>query len=785
MTSAVTHHDTNLSVEQRVDALLSEMTLDEKLAQMAGIWVTELVDRERRPVPEKVAHHLRNGIGHLTRVGASSLLPPQESAKLANTLQRHLLEHTRLRIPAIVHEESCAGYMARGATTFPQAMAMAATWEPELIERITRIIRQQMRAVGAHHALAPVLDVVRDPRWGRVEETFGEDPFLISAIGAAYIRGLQGDSWDGRVIATAKHFAAYGLSEGGMNWAPVHLAERELREYFLTPFRAAVQGAGIQSVMPAYHELDGVPCHADRRLLIDILRREMGFDGTVVSDYFGINMLREYHHVAENKSAAARLAVEAGVDVELPNADCYGEPLRQAVESGQLDISLIDACVVRVLRQKVALGLFENPYVDEGRVPEVFSQPDAVALSRQAAAKSAVLLKNNGILPLSSAHKVIAVIGPAAHSIRSLQGDYHYPSHLEGMFDPDQSLEAPNPAQPSVKIDWTEHFPPSITVLDGVRQALGDSAEIVYAAGCSITGEDTSGFGEAVAAARGADVAVLVVGDKAGLSRGATSGESIDRADICLPGVQSELIRAVAATGTPVVVVLIHGRPYALSDIEPHAAAILTLWQPAEQGGAALADVLTGAVNPGGKLPMSFPRAVGQIPVYYNHKPSGGRTHWQGDYADLSTKPLYAFGHGLSYTRFEYADLQLSAQEIDANGSVEVSVTVRNVGERAGDEVVQLYIGDPVASVTRPLKALKGFQRVSLAAGEARRVSFSLSARHWAFYDLQMRYQVEAGEVQVMVGAASDDIRLTGTLRISGAPSVEVEPVFFTPSSIH
>lgn len=783
MTANTIHLDSSLSVDQRVDALLSEMTLDEKLAQITGIWVTELIDRERQPVPEKLAHRLGHGIGHLTRVGASSLLPPFESAKLANTLQRYLLERTRLSIPAIVHEESCAGYMARGATTFPQAMAMAAMWEPELVEQIARVIRGQMRAVGAHHALAPVLDVVRDPRWGRVEETFGEDPFLISAIGAAYIRGLQGDSWDGRVIATAKHFAAYGVSEGGMNWAPVHVPEREMREIFLTPFRAAVKGVGIQSVMPAYHELDGVPCHADKRLLVDILRDEMGFDGTVVSDYFGINMLREYHHVAEDKGEAARLAIEAGVDVELPNQDCYGSPLKTAVEAGRVEIGLIDACVRRVLRQKIALGLFENPYVDEARVPEIYADADAVSLSRQAAGKAIVLLKNDGILPLSGA-KTIALIGPAAHSIRSLQGDYHYPSHLEGMFDPEQSLEAPNPAQPNVKIDWSTHFPPSVTALDGVRAALGDSTEIVYAKGCDIDSEDTSGFAEAVSLVKGVDVAVLVVGDKAGLSKGATSGESIDRADICLPGVQSALIQAIAATGVPVVVVLVHGRPFALSDIEPYANAILTSWQPAEQGGAAIADILTGLVNPGGKLPMSFPRAVGQIPVYYNHKPSGGRTHWQGDYADLSTKPLYPFGHGLSYTQFDYSDLHLSKTEVDAHGEIEISVTVCNSGKYAGDEVVQLYVGDPLASVTRPVKALKGFKRVHLSAGDSKRVTFTLSAQHLAFYDLDMQYQVEGGEVSVMVGSSSDDIRQNGTFTITGK-STPVEQVYFTPVEVH
>ncbi len=766
MTSQV---NSALSVEDKVQVLISEMTIEEKTAQLCGIWTTDLINVSTRQFdPPKAAPHLKDGIGHITRIGAVSLLYPSDSAKVANEMQHYLVEQTRLGIPAIVHEESCAGYLARGATTFPQAIGLAATWQPELVEKMAGYIRQQLRAVGAHHALAPVLDVVRDARWGRVEETFGEDPFLVSRMGVAYINGLQNHDLREGIVATAKHFVGYGMSEGGMNWAPAHIPERELREIFLVPFIAAIQEANVASIMNAYHEHDGVPCGSSRELLVDLLRGELGFEGVIASDYFTLPAFINYHHIAKDAQEAAKYGLEASIDVELPTRDCYGQPLLDALAAGTIALDLVEASLRRVLTMKFQLGLFDNPYVDEGRVVEVYNTSEQIGLSRQLAEKSIVLLKNEGgILPLKSTLKSIAVIGPHADSIRLLQGDYHYPSHMEGIFNPDHSADAPVPVA-ETRIDWTTFFPPSITVLQGIRPLVSPETQVLYAKGCEVLSEDTRGFAEAVAAAQQAEVAVVVVGDKSGLSKGSTVGESIDRASLELFGVQQQLVEAIHATGTPVVVVLMIGRPASITWIAEHIPGVMVAWLPAQEGGSAIANTLFGKVTPGGKLPISFPRAVGQVPIYYNHKPSGGRTHWQGDYADMSAKPLFPFGFGLSYTTFEYGDLHISSPTVSADGTVKIQATVKNVGEQVGEEVVQLYLHDPIASVTRPVKELKGFQRVSLQPTEQRTLTFELPVQQLAFYDRQMNLVVEAGEIEVMIGCSSEDIRLRGSFNIVG-----------------
>lgn len=783
MVVARTYLDQQRSVEERVEALLSQMTLEEKVAQLWGVWVTDVINDARQLDSSKAQKHLANGAGHLTRVGALSLVPPTQNAALANSIQRYLVENTRLGIPAILHEESCAGYLARGATTFPQAIGMAATWQPELIEKMADIIRQQMRAVGGHHTLAPVLDVVRDARWGRVEETFGEDPFLISALGTAYTKGIQGDNWLSGVIATAKHFIGYGASEGGMNWAPAHIPERELREIYVPPFAAAIKEGRIASAMNAYHEMDGIPCANSYDLMVKLLREELGFDGVVVSDYFAINMLMEYHHVAPDKKTAAITSLQAGIDVELPAADCYGQPLIDALKAGEVDISLIETSVRRLLKQKFELGLFEHPYVDEGRVIEFYDQPHHQQLSYEIALKSMVLLKNDGLLPLNPAHKKVAVIGPHADSVRLMQGDYHYPSHLENIFDPNKSMDAPNPSATIAPFDWTDHFPPSVTVLKGIEASDVADVEVVYAQGCGPTGDNAQGIAQAVATAETADVIVLTLGDQSGLGGQSTVGESIDSATLELPAIQQQLLQALYATGKPIVAVLFTGRPYNITWLDEHLPAILQAWLPGEQGGAAIADVLFGKVNPGGKLPMSFPRHVGQLPMYYNHKPSGARSHWQGEYHDMPTTPLYPFGHGLSYTSFTYSDLTISNDKPQANDTIDISVTVANTGAVAGDEIVQLYVHDLVGSVARPVQELKGFTRVTLNAGESCHVTFHLSLQHLGFYDRQMQFVVEPGDVEIMVGSSSKDIRQKANIVVGGA-TTPVEPAYFTPVTV-
>ncbi|MCH7707266.1 MAG: glycoside hydrolase family 3 C-terminal domain-containing protein, partial [Myxococcales bacterium] len=683
-------------------------------------------------------------------------------------------ESTRRGIPAIVHEESCAGYSARAATCFPQVIGIASTWEPQLVEEMARVIRSQMRAVGAHQALAPVLDVARDPRWGRTEETFGEDPYLVARMGTAYVRGLQGDSLRSGIVGTGKHFVGYGAPEGGLNWAPAPLPRRELLERFVPPFAAAIHEAGLASVMNAYHEIDGVPCGASRELLDGLLRTQLGFDGVVVSDYFTLQTLVSYHHVAENESEAARRGLEAGIDLELPVLAYYGEPLRQAIESGRVPLAWVDRSVARVLRMKFELGLFEQALVDADAAPAHFDTPTQRELARRIALKSIVLLQNRGeLLPLDPGLGRIAVIGPCADSARLMQGDYHYPTHLEVL-----SKTGPPGAADELTLD--ELFVPMVTVLDGIRAAVTDGCEVHSARGCEILTDSTRDFEEAVELARGADVAIVVVGGRSGLVEGCTSGEFCDRAELGLFGVQTELVLAVVATGTPTVVVLINGRPLALSRLVDDVPALLEAWLPGEEGGHAIADVLFGRSSPAGRLPVTLPRAVGQLPLYYNHKPSGARSPLHGDYVDLSTQPLFPFGHGLSYTHFEYKDLQLGARELPATGTLEISLDVTNAGERAGEEVVQLYVRDCVASLTRPVKELKGFLRLGLEPGETRTAVFELDLGQLAFYDADMVFLVEPGTVEIMLGSSSEAIWLRGEIEITGPPrrlrSIDVAP---------
>ncbi len=757
-----------LAAGKRAEDLLKRMTLREKAAQLSGIWVYEIL--EKFAFSERKARvRMGEGIGQITRLGGASNFLPSQAAAAANEIQRFLVESTRLGIPALIHEESCSGYLTRGADVFPQALGIASSFEPAIAEGMGRIIREQMMALGARQALAPLLDVTRDPRWGRTEETFGEDRCLVSRMGVAYIRGLQGESLSDGIVATGKHFVGYGASEGGMNWAPAHLGERELAETYLYPFEAAVREAGLRSIMPGYHELDGIPCHANKRLLADVLRGEWGFDGLIVSDYFGINMMHDHHGAAADKNHAARMALDAGVDVELPSTDCYGDPLVAAVEKGLVPLALVETSVLRVLEMKFRLGLFERPYVDVAGAPAHFRTEDQRRFARTAAEKSIVLLKNDGILPLSKGRKRIAVVGPNADSVRDMLGDYSYPSHVESLLDMGADNFAHTPLPDDV-VDVAGSLPEMESVLASLRAAAPEIA-FEYAEGCTVRGGGDDGLRAAVETARRSDLVIAVLGDKAGLIDDCTSGEARDRSTLELPGRQEELLAALVATGVPVVVVLIAGRPYPLARIQEKLAAVLMAWFPGEEGGSAVASVLFGDVNPAGRTPISFPRSVGQIPVYYGHRPSGGRTHWKGDYVDESTKPLYPFAHGLSYTTFAYSALSLPASA-DTAGSFEVSCTVKNAGKVDGEEVVQLYVRDVLSDITRPVKELVGFVRVAIPAGASRRVRFTVPAERLAFLDRDFRTVVEPGELAVMVGASSADIRLSGSLELTGETRV-------------
>lgn len=778
------YQNPSLPVEARVADLLSQMTLAEKIGQLGSAWVFEVLD-DMTFSQAKADRLLANGLGQVTRIGGASSLDPTAGAELANAIQKYLVENTRLGIPAMVHEECCSGYMARNATCFPQTIGVASTWEPDLAEAMGAVVKTQMRAAGAHQGLSPVLDVTRDPRWGRTEETFGEDPYLVSRMGAAFVQGLQGQNWQEGVIATAKHFVGYGVSEGGMNWAPPHIAPRELREVYLLPFEAAVKEASLASVMNGYHELDGVPCGASKELLTHILREEWGFDGIVVSDYFAVNQLMEYHQLVATKSEAAMMALDAGIDVELPSTDCYADPLRQAVESGAMDEATFDHAVSRVLSLKFMLGLFENPYVDAQKAQTVFDTPDQRQLAYEVAQKSIVLLKNeDNLLPLDKSLNSIAIIGPNADSVRNMIGDYAYPCHIETlveMRDEDNVFNMPIPD----KIEMVDNFVPIISVLAGIKNKLSSETKISYAQGCEVLSDSQAGFAEAIAVAQKAEVAIVVVGDKAGLTKDCTTGESRDRASLDLPGVQQALVEAIVGTGTPVVVVLANGRPLSIPWLAEHVPAILEAWLPGEEGAAAVADVLFGDYNPGGKLPISFPRTVGQVPVYYGHKKSGGRSHWQGDYVDVSTKPLFPFGYGLSYTTFKFDSLRLDRSEVEIGGQVTISVDLTNTGPRQGDEVVQLYIRDPQASVTRPVKELKGFKRVTLEPGETKTVTFELFTNQLGFYNQEMDYVVEPGTIEVMVGSSSEEIHVAGEFTISGETTdISHDKAFFSAANV-
>jgi len=756
------YRDSSKSIDIRTKDLISRMTLDEKLAQLGGVWGFEVME-DKRFSPSRAESLIKNGVGQISRAGVGTTLPPKEIATLMNNIQKFLIENTRLGIPAIVHEECLNGFMAKEATIFPQIIGIASTWDPELVERMTAIIKTQMRAVGVHQGLSPVLDVTRDPRWGRVEETFGEDPYLIARMGISYTRGLQGDDLSKGVIATLKHFVGYGASEGGLNWAPAQIPPRMLREVFLYPFKEAIK-AGALSLMNAYHEIDGTPCGASQELLANILREEWGFEGIVVSDYFAIENLQSYHRIAPDKAGAGKLALTAGIDIELPKSDCYAQPLKEQIEKGIVSESLLDQAVSRILRLKFMLGLFENPYVKPEKTTRIFDTPDHRKLALEAARKSLVLLKNeDNILPLSKNVKTIAVIGPNADSQRNLLGDYTYAAHiaLTGMMA--NVLGIPLPAK---DVEPDQITIPVVTILEGIKAKVSANTKVLYAQGCGVSDNSKDDFHKAIETAQKADVAVVVGGGKSGITPEHTCGEMRDSAELRLPGVQEELIKAVYETNTPVVLILVNGRPLVLGWITEKIPAIIQAWLPGEESGNAVADVLFGDYNPSGKLPISFPEKVGQIPVYYGHKPSSARSQLWGNYTDASTSPIFEFGYGMSYTTFEFSNLRIEPKQVSPTGEVSIKVDVKNTGTRAGEDVVQLYINDVVASITRPVKELKGFKRIALEPAETMTVEFKLLAETLGFYDKDMKFTVEPGIFIVGIGHSSKDIPLLGEFEV-------------------
>jgi beta-glucosidase len=737
-------------LSKKVKELIKKMTLEEKIAQLQAVFAKNLVDEKGEFSEEKAQKYLKYGIGQITRLAGDKGVEPEKAVILRNKIQRFLKEKTRLGIPAIIHEECLSGYLAKGATTFPQAIGMASTFEPDLVQKVTDVIRKQMKAIGVHQGLAPVLDIPRDPRWGRTEETFGEDPYLVSRMASSYVKGLQGEDWKEGIVATIKHFTAYGISEGARNLGPAKIGERELREVFLFPFEVAVKEAQAGSLMNAYHEIDGIPCASSKFLLTKVLRWEWGFKGFVVSDYIAIRMLENFHRVAKDAKEAAVLALEAGIDIELPEIDCYGEPLIQAVKEGLISEEVIDTSVERVLRAKFLLGLFEEEEKDPKKVYETFDLPEHRELAREVARRSIVLLKNNGILPLPKDIKSIAVIGPNADNPRNLHGDYSYTVHIPSV---SETLEGQ-------KIEEVCAVP-TVSILDGIKKKVSKTTEIHYAKGCNIVDGSDEDISKALEEAKKSEVIIAVMGEESGLFHRGISGEGNDRSELELPEIQRKLLKELKKLGKPIILVLVHGRPLALKWEDENMDAILTAWYPGEEGGNAVADVIFGDYNPSGKLPISFPAVTGQIPVYYNRKPSAFT-----DYVDATAKALYPFGHGLSYTNFEYSKLEIKPQIVNSLEPIEISFKIKNVGKLSGEEVVQLYIHDEIASLERPVKELKGFKKVYLNPGEEKTVKFILYPEQLAFYDEFMRFVVERGNFEVMIGSSSEDIKLKGNFQV-------------------
>ena len=743
------YRDAKLPVEQRVADLVSRMTLEEKIAQMGSVWENRqffpdpqslLVDDKGNFLPERAAVLLKNGLGEFSRPGEGR--GPRASAEFTNAVQKWVKENTRLGIPVLFHDECLHGHVAPKATSYPQAIALASTWDPDLIHDVFTATAAEVRAAGAHHCLAPILDLARDPRWGRTEETYGEDPYLVSHIGLAAIQGFQGKGPTldkTHVMATAKHFAVHGQPEGGTNVAPGNYSERVVREYFLKPFEVAVTQGHIQTVMPSYNEIDGIPSHSNKPLLDGILRREWGFQGMVVSDYFGITELRTVHHIVDSNEVAARYALDAGVDVELPFVAAYPS-LPDQIKQGTVSEAAIDRAVARILRVKFLSGLFEDPYVDAAYAEKITNSREHQQLSLEAAHEAIILLKNQDhLLPLDKTkYKHIAVIGPNAAAV-----------HLGGYSD--------NPGR-------------GVSVLQGIKTKVGSSAEVLYSEGCKITESDadwnadkvvlgdpalnTKRIEEAAKLVQTADVVILALGGNEQTSREAWAvNHPGDRDNLDLLGNQDDLVRAILATGKPAVVFLQHGRPNSINYIAEHVPAILEGWYLGQEGGTAVADVLFGDYNPAGRLPITVPRSVGQLPDYYYQKPSAKR-----EYLGSSTLPLFPFGWGLSYSTFKYANVRATPDAIGPFGQTKVSVDVSNTGSVRGDEVAQLYIRQDVSSVTRPVKELRGFHRIALEPGETKTVEFTLGPDELSFLNRDMHRVVEPGSFTIMVGGNSVEL---------------------------
>lgn len=743
------YKDASAPVEARVNDLLSRMTVEEKVAQLRGFWDSEkkYIGQDDIFKEEKFAEILKNGIGQIGPIPMNI----DKDLAFKNALQKYLKEKTRLGIPAIFHDEGCHGLMKPEATSFPMTIGLASSWDPKLFEEVFAVVAKEMRARGGHQALTPILDVCRDPRWGRIEETYGEDPFLNSRLGAATVKALQGGTngeiGPNHVLSTLKHFSGHGVPEGGLNRSPGHITPHDMREIHLFPFQYVIQNTNPAAVMPCYNEVDGVPAHTNKWLLQDILRKEYGYKGYIVSDYDAVKLMYSDQHVVADGPEAALATLNAGVEAELPIGETF-VALPELIRQGKIDIKIIDAAVSKILTIKFKLGLFENPYVDLTKAKTIANAAESKTLALKAARESIVLLKNeNNLLPLTTEkYKKIAVIGPNANT--AFLGGYS--------------------GTPLYKV----------SVLEGIKRKTQGKATVVYAEGCRITKSHTDNSflnwrdgGDVIAAtaeenaplieeakkvAATADVAILVIGDNEQTCREAWWTNHLgDRPSLELLGNQNELVQAVLSTGKPVIVYLMGGRPLAINYIKANVPAIIEGWYMGQETGNAAADILFGDVNPSGKLTVSFPQSAGHIPAFYNTK-SMSRTF---NYLFSNNAPIYPFGHGLSYTTFAYSNLRVKDPKLKTENTTTLSVEVTNSGKVAGDEVVQFYIRDQVSSVTRPVKELRGFERISLKPGETKTVTFTINKETLAFWNVSMNYVIEPGKYDLMVGTSSENVQ--------------------------
>lgn len=797
------YQDAAKDPKERAKALLAELTLEEKMAQLGCIFPFGDSYNDM----EKQAEDMPCGIGQVSTLEMRRIRTLEEAAVWQRKMQETVMGQSPHHIPAIFHMEGLCGAFIQESTSFPSGIARGSGWDPELEEKIARVVAEQEAACGITHILAPVLDISRDSRMGRQGETYGEDPTLAAALGAAYTRGIQTTQTDGRrPESAAKHFLGFHNSQGGIHGTQSDTPPRLLEEIYGKPFQAAISESGLKGIMPCYNSIDGEPASVSYRLLTEILRERMEFDGVCISDYGAINNAHEVQRIGESIGESGLLAMEAGMDMEMPKSIGYGEELKEMFRSGRADMDLLDRTVLRVLETKFRMGLFEHPFAMQGEeLRQIFAGTEGAELSLQSARESMILLKNDGSLPLSGRIRKLAVIGPHADCARKFFGGYTHLCMMESVYATASSiagveespesgnLEAQNgqsckavlpDGEPvtyipgtQVQSDEAEFFdqilkqqkPECRSLLEELKDRMPDT-EILYARGYPVAGADDSGFGEALEAVGEADIVVLTLGGKHGTCSMATMGEGVDASDINLPECQEAFIKAAAAYGKPLIGIHFDGRPISSDTADRYLDAILEAWSPAQSGARAVADVLLGVYNPGGKLPVSVAYCAGQIPVFYNHA-NGSAWHQQESigfvhYVDLPHTPRYCFGYGLSYTKFAYGNLELSKREIGPEEMVEISCTVENIGDCAGDEVVQLYLRDRFSSMTRPVKELAGFRRIHLKSGEKTKVIFSVHADQTAFLDQKMNWKVEKGDIDVEIGSSSEDIRLNSTFRI-------------------